>query len=178
VIHADRYLERWVVHHRAEWLNPVFVWLSRFGEYGAVWLVLGLVLALLWRKPWLFPAVVAADFVAQGLSSVMRSGIDRDRPPLRYPSPEPLVAVPGSHSFPSGHTTSSFACATVLSFASPRFAPLFYLLALAIGFSRVYDGVHYPLDVLGGAALGVLIGLGIVLALRRLLGEGALLPRS
>jgi undecaprenyl-diphosphatase len=166
------------VQHRAEWLNPVFVWLSRFGEVGAVWLVLGLVLTFLWRRPWLFPAVVAADFLAQGLSGVMRSSIDRDRPPLRYPSPEPLVGVPGSHSFPSGHTASSFACATVLAFASPRFAPLFYLLALAIGFSRVYNGVHYPLDVVGGAALGVLIGLGIALAVRRLLGEAAPEARS
>jgi undecaprenyl-diphosphatase len=63
----------------------------------------------------------------------MRSSIDCDRPPLRYPLPEPLVAVPGSQSFPSGHAASSFACATVLAYASPRFAPLFDLLALAIG---------------------------------------------
>jgi undecaprenyl-diphosphatase len=96
----------------------------------------------------------------------MRDAIPRDRPPLRYPEPEPLVGTPGSHSFPSGHTTSSFACATILTAAAPRFGPLFYLLALAIGFSRIYDGVHYPLDVVGGAVLGVAIALLLLAAVR------------
>ncbi len=132
-----------------------------------MWIVLGVALAILWRRPSLLVAVVAADLLGQVLSAFLRSTIDRDRPPLRYPLPDPLVSVPGSHSFPSGHTTSSFACATVLAFAAPRYAPLFYLLAVAIGFSRVYDGVHYPLDVVGGAALGVLIGLAIVALTQR-----------
>jgi membrane-associated phospholipid phosphatase len=129
--------------------------------------VLGAVLALLWRRPQLFLLVVAADFLGQGISSLLRQAIPRDRPPLRYPEPEPLVGTPSSHSFPSGHATSSFACATILTAAAPRYGPLFYLLALAIGFSRIYNGVHYPLDIVGGAILGVAIGGLLVLLTRR-----------
>jgi membrane-associated phospholipid phosphatase len=120
---------------------------------------------------WLFLQVALADLTAQLLSYGLRQWIGRERPPEVYPLPKPLVAVPHDGSFPSGHATVSFACATTLAFYAPRAAPAFFLLAAAIAWSRVYVGVHYPLDVLGGAALGV----GIAIALRWL---SANLPRS
>jgi undecaprenyl-diphosphatase len=79
-----------------------------------------------------------------------------------------LVPVPHDGSFPSGHAASSFACATVLAASVPKAAPALYLLALAIGFSRIYVGVHWPLDVVGGAVLGVAIGAALLTALPRL----------
>ena len=65
---------------------------------------------------------------------------------------------PGSWSFPSGHTASSFAAAGVLSTIWPRQAPRFYLLASLVGFSRIYLGAHYPGDVVSGACAGALLG--------------------
>jgi undecaprenyl-diphosphatase len=140
----------------------VFEGLSWLGTQGFVWLAIAAVLAVLWRRPWLFFDVALADLAGQLISLGLKQGIGRERPNVAYPDPRPLVHAPHDGSFPSGHATVSFACATVMSFYAPRAAPAFYALAAAIAWSRVYVGVHYPLDVLGGAALG----LGIAIALR------------
>ena len=84
------------------------------------------------------------------------------------------MRVPQDHSFPSGHAATSFACATVLALAFPRLAVPLYVLAAAIGFSRIYVGVHYPLDVLGGAVLGI----AVAIALRWLVRARPRSPRA
>jgi undecaprenyl-diphosphatase len=135
-----------------------------------VWLALALVLAALWRRPSIFVLVAAADLAADGLAYEIRQAIDRRRPPLVYPEPKPLVHLPHQPSFPSGHSATAFACATVIAWASPRLRVPAFALAAAIAWSRVYVGVHWPLDVLGGAALGVLLAtalLTLVAVLRR-----------
>jgi membrane-associated phospholipid phosphatase len=142
------------------WLNGVFEQLSRIGSHGLVWLAIGLVLGLVQRRPAVFLRVAIADALAELVSGLLKAAIPRARP-----HDHPLVAVPHSHSFPSGHATVSFACATVLAAASPALRVPFYVLAAAIAWSRVYNGVHWPLDVLAGAALGIAVGL-FVRALR------------
>ncbi len=72
------------------------------------------------------------------------------------------MQVPHSGAFPSGHAASAFACATVIGWTSPRLRIPVIVLAAAIAWSRVYVGVHWPLDVLGGALLGVLMGAVLV----------------
>jgi undecaprenyl-diphosphatase len=164
---ADRHLERWIVHHRAGWLNWLFEGLSRAGTLGAIWIVIALVLALVWRRWGVLvmtaAAVAIADLAATGLKAV----IDVERPSSRYATPKTLVRAPQDHSFPSGHAATSFAAATILTAFAPRLAPAWLALALAIGFSRVYVGVHYPLDIVGGAALGVATALLLLAATRR-----------
>jgi undecaprenyl-diphosphatase len=138
---------------------------------GLVWIGIGLALALLRRRPTLLLAIVAADGIADLLARAFKSVVDVQRPAFRYAEPKALVHVPHDHSFPSGHAATSFACATTLALAFPRLAAPLYLLAAAIAYSRVYVGVHYPLDVLGGAVLGI----AVAIALRRL---GSARPRS
>jgi len=110
--------------------------------------------------------VLAADGIADLLARALKSVVDVERPAFRYAEPKALVHVPRDHSFPSGHAATSFACATVLAWAFPRLAVPLYLLAAAIAFSRVYVGVHYPLDVLAGAALGVLVATALLRLVR------------
>jgi undecaprenyl-diphosphatase len=127
-----------------------------------VWIVLALVATfLLHRRTLLLTALAvwAADATAYGI----KLAVDRPRPHF-----EPLVRLPTDPSFPSGHAATSFAGATMLALLVPRLAPGFYVLAVAIAFSRVYVGVHYPLDVLAGAALGAAIGWAGARALPRL----------
>lgn len=147
-----------------DWLDGIFVALSGIGVQGAIFLIIAAISALYWRRPAIFLYVLLGSLLADLLSYALRYAIGRERPPLRFPDPVPLVRLPGTPSFPSGHAATAFACATLLAWLTPLpKVPLFVLAAL-IAFSRVYVGVHYPLDAIGGAVLGV----ATATALRRL----------
>lgn len=112
----------------------------------------------------LFPAMAACTVTSFGLAAVavalLKELVDRARPALVDSAIHPLVLTPSSASFPSGHTATAFATAAVVGVFHPRLRwPLFGLAAL-VGLSRIYLGVHFWLDVLAGAALGLAIGLG------------------
>jgi len=163
-VSPDTRLERWVVTHRVHALNDAFIGFSHVGSQGLIWLVIAALAALLWKRPAIFLYVTLADLVAEITAYALRDAIGRDRPPLHFSEPHPLVTVPHSGSFPSGHTATSFACAATLAWLTPLPKTALFLLATLIAFSRVYNGVHYPLDVIGGA----LLGLGVATALRLL----------
>lgn len=145
-------------------LDDVFVAFSRIGSQGAIWLVIAAIAALYWRRPAIFVYVAVADLIAGVSSFLLREALGRERPPLRFPEPHPLVHVPDNPSLPSGHASISFACAATLAWLTPLPRVALYALAVVIAFSRIYVGVHYPLDVIAGAALG----LGVATALRLL----------
>jgi undecaprenyl-diphosphatase len=156
-----------MVHHRAGWLDPVFEALSKAGTLGLIWVAIALGLAIGHRRWGILVVTAAAVAVSDATTRGLKAVIDVERPSSRYARPEPLVPAPHDATFPSGHAATSFAAATILTAAAPRFAPLWFLLALAIGFSRVYVGVHYPLDVVGGAALGILVAVALRFVARR-----------
>jgi undecaprenyl-diphosphatase len=132
-----------------------------------VWIVLALVGAILWRRPQLVALTALAVFSADLISLGLKELTDRPRPFIAEPEPEPLMETSLDLSLPSGHAATSFAGATILALARPRAAVPLYVLAALIAWSRVYVGVHYPLDVVAGAILGVGVALAAVGLWRR-----------
>ena len=108
----------------------------------------------------------------QGLTASLKFGIQRDRPYVTYASHIYKKAKTGPFSFPSGHTSTAFATATLLSLSQPKWyviAPSF-LWAGGVAYSRMYLGVHFPSDILGGMVIGVcssLIAWGVYKAVSR-----------
>jgi membrane-associated phospholipid phosphatase len=137
--------------------------LGKAGNNGAIWIAVGVVLAILDgsnREAWLICAALAP--IAIGLNYLVKLIVKRPRPVLE--GLPPLGGAPSSLSFPSAHATSSFAVAAAMTRVEPLGA-LAFVLALALALGRPYLGMHYPSDVLVGALLGVGLGLIVPLSL-------------
>jgi len=124
-------------------------WLWVFGVLGAYLLRV--------RKSWqalgtLLPSMVLATWIVE---HPIKGYFRRKRPFISIVRALVIGKKPGSWSFPSGHTASSFGSAWILSTIWPRRAPIFLALASCVGLSRVYVGAHYPGDVTVGALLGI-----------------------
>jgi membrane-associated phospholipid phosphatase len=152
---------------RTEWHTPglegAAKGLGKAGNNGAIWFVVGVLLALLDGsngEAWLICAFLGP--VAIGLNYVVKVIVKRPRPELA--GLPPLGGAPSSLSFPSAHATSSFAVATAMTRVEPLGA-LAFVLAIALSLGRPYLGMHYPSDVLAGAVLGVALGLIVPLSL-------------
>jgi undecaprenyl-diphosphatase len=161
ILIADAALRDWIVQFHVPVLDGVMWVLSAIGYFGAIWAVVAIVMAA-W-VPRLRPEawqVLLALLVTQGV-------VDWGIKPL-VARPRPFVAStasrvvgryrPPTFSFPSGHAALSFAAATVLAVGVPRLRVCWFVLATLIAFSRIYIGVHYPLDVACGAVVGMGIG--------------------
>jgi undecaprenyl-diphosphatase len=164
---ADREVYR-ILHTRlrASWMDPAMVLFTRAGTKGAVWFALALGLFIGGGAHARTVAILssAALLLAEGVINwVLKPIIRRDRPYKHPGLARLLVSAPGPHSWPSAHAGSSAAAAVVLAVAYPLLSPLFLLAAILIGYSRVYVGVHYPLDVLAGIAVGVLSAIAVLI---------------
>jgi membrane-associated phospholipid phosphatase len=128
---------------------------SSLGEHGIVWLAIGAAGAAVdarRRRRWVRATAVVAG--AYAISTSIKLAIGRKRPIIEdLPH---LMATPTGLSFPSSHSTSSFAAARSYATLLPP-APL-YAAATAMSFSRLYLGVHYPSDIVAGIALGSVLG--------------------
>ena len=127
------------------------------GEWGAIWVATGVTGAALdsRRRPrWLAATAVAPASIV--INFAVKRTVGRNRPLITdHP---PLAKAPTNLSFPSTHSTSSMAAAGALSRVEPRAKVPLHLLAAAICIGRPYLGMHYPSDVIAGAAFGAVLG--------------------
>jgi undecaprenyl-diphosphatase len=145
-------------------LSPVdqfFYALSSAADHGLVWLLLGSVRAARLGEP----AVALRLGALLGAESILTNGViklafRRLRPQDHFTHEEALpygMRRPITSSFPSGHAATAFMAAGLLSKGS-RLAPAYYTLAALVAYSRVHVRMHHARDVIGGAALGVALG--------------------
>ncbi len=141
-------------------LDSFMVSLSELGRLGAVWLVLGTLVVIFrpGRLGGLWQLIVALILSSILVDLVLKPAVGRPRP---FESDATVAVVggrPENAAFPSGHASTAFLGAFVLSRMWRRGRILFWTLAALIACSRVYLGVHYSIDVLAGAILGTAIG--------------------
>lgn len=123
------------------------------------------------RQGWLIVVSAALLIVcADASATALRSYFHRVRPCQVLQGVHLLVGCSDSFSFPSNHATNAFALAGFFAVYYRKLAIPLFIVAFLAGYSRVYAGVHYPLDVLGGACLGAAFGFALGVG-SRLLGR-------
>ena len=155
-------------HVRCDALTALARVLTFLGDHGTIWIVLGLLLLLRPKTRRWGVALLAALAVCAALSEFgFKFLVQRERPFLQYPELVPLIPPPSGYSFPSSHTATGFACATVLFCMKKPAGLAAYALAALIGLSRLYVCVHVPSDVAAGVILGLAVGLVVTALVRR-----------
>lgn len=156
-------------HIRMDWMDGIWKLITFLGDAGWFWIALGIVLLIpkKTRKVGLM-ALLALGLGALITNVTLKPLIARTRPFDLVEAIVPLVDRPHDFSFPSGHTCASFACAWVYYRMLPKkYGVPAVILAALIGVSRLYVGVHYPTDVLGGFLVGMISAMVICYGMKK-----------
>lgn len=182
---VDRTIFLWINN---QWSNPyldfffssIITWLGNAGIVIALVIIFFAVKGRAYFRqhlPWFLAAMLLAGLCIFALKKM----IPRPRPLTDF---APLIEagkvqihVLGKQlwyrSFPSGDTQTAFTAATYLSFLLPRWTPLFLSLAVGVGLSRIYMGVHFPLDVIAGGLIGAVFAFGAWVVRKKVLKPSA-----
>ncbi len=160
--------------HGWEFLNVLLRYITALGDGGFIWFVLGIVLVCIKKTRVCGLTMLAGMIVISGLNNyVVKLIVQRLRPmdvaggeelrafaesvftPIFTIGGKGFFGIPTGYSFMSGHTVSSCLSATILFLYNKKIGIPAIILGATIALSRLYFGVHYPTDVLCGAAFGI-----------------------
>ncbi len=163
IIRLDNYLYRMLTTPRwPQWMIRIMKAISRLGD-GYAGVLLGL-------SFYVFGVESATYYFLRGLSGgllcilvfvLIKNTVHRTRPFERHTDRDPHMKPPDKYSFPSGHTMFAFSMIFTAGPIHPALIAGIIVFAILVALSRVIVRVHYPLDVIGGAIFGSLVGIGV-----------------
>ena len=151
----------WIQSHlKCGFFDHVLTFITYLGSFGIIW-ILAALLFLFFKKYRRCGITMGAGMLSGLLigNLLLKNLVRRPRPCWGDSAVELLIRMPSDFSFPSGHTLAGFIAATVIFRRNRKMGIAAYFVAFLIAFSRLYLYVHFPSDVLGGALLGIAIGL-------------------
>lgn len=162
MVYVDAQLLLFIQEHIRNTVCDVFFrGITHLGDAGIFWILLTIALLCFrrTRRAGVYSAcALMASLIVNNL--ILKNLVGRVRPYELVEGLQCIVGPARDTSFPSGHTGASFASAVAIYRQLPRkLAVFFIVLASLIAFSRLYVGIHYPTDVLGGLVTGIGIGL-------------------
>ena len=155
---------------RCGFLDVFMKFITAVGNKGIIWIALAVILLLMGRKmrPMAFTLIFSLIISAVICSGIIKPLAGRIRPYDALSIPL-IINHMNDYSFPSGHTSAAFAAATAVFIYNKKAGAALYIFAALMAFSRLYLSVHYPTDILAGAAIGIMCGVFANLTVRKLI---------
>ena len=157
-------MERWdifIFNQLFKHLNQKSLYLpalffTRLGDGFLYFIICPIIYFTLLPNPWPCAIITFLAMVIEKISYyLLKKQLKRERPLAKSTSIKQLIEPPDEFSFPSGHTSSAFCMAAMMSHYFPGYGILLFSIAALIGFSRLLLKVHFPLDVIAGSVLGL-----------------------
>ena len=149
-------------------LDYLMTFFSSIGNAGIIWIITALIM-MCFKKTRATGAMMACALLLGVLIGEVgiKNIVARERPFVVNTDILLNIAQPSGYSFPSGHTCSSFAAATTLFMNNKKIGIVAYIIASLIAFSRLYNYVHFPSDILCGIILGITVAIITVSIFRK-----------
>lgn len=159
----------WIQENLRGVMDGFWVFITHLGDGGYLWIALGLALLFFKKtRPIGFTVLVSLLINMVITNITLKDLIARPRPFVVNDAIITLIKAPGSFSFPSGHTSGSFSAMLALYHWVPKKIGVpAVILAALVAFSRMYVGVHYPTDILGGIVVGFISSVWAYYLVRR-----------
>ncbi len=151
----DREIALWATSLRVVWLTPIVSFITYLGSFiYVIYLIISIFLWLQKKREFIMPLWLGL-LLAAGLTYIIKIIVARPRPEAI--GIVALVTSATVYSFPSGHSSTSFAALPVLDKAYPKFKTFWFIFVALVALSRLYLGMHYLSDIIVGATLGYLV---------------------